>query len=135
MSWEAQGLPVFRVELWHGLLVLASMALAPLEWVEPGGLLLGGLFMGVNFLLLAVGVRWVITPFASRGRVRAGVALLILKFCFLLSRFFHGMLARGVYLPPSQFEALFVSLAHGGDDIAATVAAFADWAAEDSSRR
>ena len=84
MSWEAQGLPVFRVELWHGLLVLASMALAPLDWVEPAGLLLGGLFMGVNFLLLAVGVRWVITPFASKGRVRAGVFLLILKFCFLL---------------------------------------------------
>ena len=51
------------------------------------------------------------------------------------SRFFHGMLARGIYLPPSQFEAQFVSLAHGDDDIAATVAAFADWAAEDSSRR
>ena len=84
MSWEAQGLPVFRVELWHGLLVLACMALVPLEWVEPGGLLLGGLFMGVNFLLLAVGVRWVITPLASKGRVRAGVALLILKFGFLL---------------------------------------------------
>jgi len=47
------------------------------------------------------------------------------------ARFFHGMLARGVYLPPSQFEAWFVSLAHGEEDIAATVAAFADWAEED----
>jgi glutamate-1-semialdehyde 2,1-aminomutase len=27
--------------------------------------------------------------------------------------FFRGMLASGVYLPPSQFEAAFVSLAHG----------------------
>ena len=84
MSWEAQGLPVARVELWHGLLVLALLALTPLEWVEPGGLLLGGVFMGVNFLLLAVGVRWVIGPFASKGRVRAGIALLVLKFVFLL---------------------------------------------------
>ncbi len=50
------------------------------------------------------------------------------------ARFFHGMLARGIYLPPSPFEALFVSLAHGEDDIAATVAAFADWAEEDSRR-
>ncbi len=50
------------------------------------------------------------------------------------ARFFHGMLERGVYLPPSPFEALFVSLAHGQDDIAATVAAFADWAAEERSR-
>lgn len=83
MSWESRGLPVWRVALWHGLLV-ALLALAPLDWVEPGGLLWGGLFMGVNFLLLALGVRWVIAPFASKGRVRAGVALLILKFGFLL---------------------------------------------------
>ena len=48
------------------------------------------------------------------------------------ARFFHGMLARGVYLPPSQFEAWFVSLAHTEEDIAATVAAFADWAAEET---
>jgi glutamate-1-semialdehyde 2,1-aminomutase len=29
------------------------------------------------------------------------------------ARFFHGMLERGFYLPPSQFEAAFLSLAHG----------------------
>ena len=52
----------------------------------------------------------------------------------LFARFFHGMLARGVYLPPSQFEAWFVSLAHSEEDIAATVAAFADWAAEERRR-
>ena len=38
-------------------------------------------------------------------------------------RFFHLMLERGIYLPPSQFEALFVSAAHSSEDIAATVAA------------
>lgn len=38
-------------------------------------------------------------------------------------RFFKGMLERGVYLPPSQFEALFVSLAHSDDDLRATVSA------------
>jgi glutamate-1-semialdehyde 2,1-aminomutase len=32
-------------------------------------------------------------------------------------RFFHAMLARGVYLAPSQFEAAFVSLAHGAADL------------------
>jgi glutamate-1-semialdehyde 2,1-aminomutase len=32
-------------------------------------------------------------------------------------RYFRGMLAEGVYLPPSQFEALFVSLAHGEADV------------------
>jgi glutamate-1-semialdehyde 2,1-aminomutase len=33
------------------------------------------------------------------------------------ARFFHGMLERGVYLPPSQFEAVFVSAAHTPDDM------------------
>jgi glutamate-1-semialdehyde 2,1-aminomutase len=41
--------------------------------------------------------------------------------CF--GRFFHAMLERGVYLPPAQFEAAFVSLAHGESEIDATVAA------------
>ncbi|MDO8612465.1 MAG: glutamate-1-semialdehyde 2,1-aminomutase [Dehalococcoidia bacterium] len=37
--------------------------------------------------------------------------------------FFRGMLSRGVFLPPSQFEAMFVSLAHTDDEIVQTVAA------------
>ncbi|HEU4758570.1 MAG TPA: glutamate-1-semialdehyde 2,1-aminomutase [Dehalococcoidia bacterium] len=37
--------------------------------------------------------------------------------------FFRQMLDRGVFLPPSQFEALFVSLAHGDEEIEATIAA------------
>jgi glutamate-1-semialdehyde 2,1-aminomutase len=37
--------------------------------------------------------------------------------------FFHGMLAAGVYLAPSAFEAGFLSAAHSADDIAATLAA------------
>jgi len=39
------------------------------------------------------------------------------------SRFFHQMLSRGIYLPPSQFEAMFVSLAHTAEDIDKTVLA------------
>jgi len=40
---------------------------------------------------------------------------------------FHGaMLERGVYLPPSQFEAWFLSSAHGEAEIDATVSAAAD---------
>jgi glutamate-1-semialdehyde 2,1-aminomutase len=46
------------------------------------------------------------------------------------ARFFTGMLARGHYLPPSGFEALFVSLAHTPADIDATVSAAAAVAAE-----
>ena len=39
------------------------------------------------------------------------------------ARFFTGMLERGVYLPPSQFEAAFISLAHSADDIDMTIRA------------
>jgi glutamate-1-semialdehyde 2,1-aminomutase len=39
------------------------------------------------------------------------------------ARYFKGMLARGVSLPPSQFEALFVSTAHTADDVSRTVSA------------
>jgi glutamate-1-semialdehyde 2,1-aminomutase len=37
--------------------------------------------------------------------------------------FFHGMLAEGIYLAPSAFEAGFVSAAHGDAEISATLAA------------
>jgi len=39
------------------------------------------------------------------------------------ARFFGELLARGVYLPCSQFEAAFVSSAHTDADIDQTVAA------------
>ena len=37
--------------------------------------------------------------------------------------FFWGMLDRGVYLPPSQFETTFISLAHGEEEIETTIVA------------
>jgi glutamate-1-semialdehyde 2,1-aminomutase len=42
------------------------------------------------------------------------------------NRFFHAMLARGVYLAPSAFEAGFVSAAHSPADIEATLDAARD---------
>ena len=47
----------------------------------------------------------------------------------LFAQFFHGMLQRGIYFPPSPFEAAFVSLAHTTSDIEDTVRACDDWAA------
>ena len=41
----------------------------------------------------------------------------------LYGRFFHAMLKRGVYLAPSQFEAIFVSLAHTPELIDQTIEA------------
>jgi glutamate-1-semialdehyde 2,1-aminomutase len=40
--------------------------------------------------------------------------------------FFWGMIDRGIYLPCSQYEALFFSSAHTDADIDATIAAAAD---------
>jgi glutamate-1-semialdehyde 2,1-aminomutase len=39
------------------------------------------------------------------------------------AKFFNALLDRGIYWPPSQFEAAFVSLAHSDDDIDATISA------------
>ena len=39
------------------------------------------------------------------------------------STFFRGMLTRGVYPPPSQFEAWFLSAAHTAGDVEKTIKA------------
>jgi glutamate-1-semialdehyde 2,1-aminomutase len=39
------------------------------------------------------------------------------------AKFHHGMLDRGVWLPPSQFEAAFVSAAHGQTEVDAILEA------------
>jgi glutamate-1-semialdehyde 2,1-aminomutase len=41
----------------------------------------------------------------------------------IFARFFHGMLDNGVYLPPSQYEAAFLSAAHTEQDVQQTIAA------------
>jgi len=38
-------------------------------------------------------------------------------------RFHRAMLNQGVWLPPSQFEAAFMSMAHGHAEIEATITA------------
>ena len=45
-------------------------------------------------------------------------------------RYFRGMLARGIYLPCSQFEANFVSVCHTDEDIRATINAAKEVLAE-----
>jgi glutamate-1-semialdehyde 2,1-aminomutase len=44
----------------------------------------------------------------------------------LFARFFHGMLERGINIAPSQFEAMFISTAHGDEIIDQTIAAAKD---------
>ena len=76
---------ILRIELWHvGLLLVLLGVFGPTKLVQPSGLLLGGFFMGLNFLLLSYGIAWVLTPLASKGRVRAGIGLLLLKVIIFL---------------------------------------------------
>ncbi|MGO9606831.1 MAG: glutamate-1-semialdehyde 2,1-aminomutase [Candidatus Binataceae bacterium] len=48
------------------------------------------------------------------------------------SGFFHELIERKVNIPPSQFEAMFVSLAHSDEDIDATIASVRDALAQSS---
>ena len=70
-----------------------------------------------SMMTLFFGIDRVITPDDARNCDRRQY-----------SRFFHGMLKRGVYLPPAPFEAMFVSLAHSQSDLNQTIAVFDDWA-------
>ena len=53
------------------------------------------------------------------SRYSQAIACDVPAFC----RFFHAMLAQGVYLAPAAFEAGFISSAHTDDDIAQTLTA------------
>ena len=66
-----------------------------------------------------------LTAFCTPGPVHtwADVALVDAS---AYARLFHGLLERGVYLAPSQFESAFVSLAHSQDDISRAVSLAAE---------
>jgi glutamate-1-semialdehyde 2,1-aminomutase len=87
---------------------------------------------------LAVGLRAALQQAGILGQVNATGSLLTIFFTadpvcdyagakksdtMRFAAFFREMLARGILLPPSQFEALFVSAAHTDDDIDRTLSA------------
>ncbi|MGE3958309.1 MAG: glutamate-1-semialdehyde 2,1-aminomutase [Vicinamibacterales bacterium] len=63
-----------------------------------------------------------VTPFFTDRQVRDYASATSAN-TQLYAKFFRGMLARGIYPPPSQFEAWFLSAAHTKKDVDATVAA------------
>ena len=74
-----------RIELWHGLMLAALLAMLwQTGWLDPKALIIGGVFMGINFFLLSFGVAWVLTSLAGKGRIKAGVGLLVLKIILFL---------------------------------------------------
>jgi glutamate-1-semialdehyde 2,1-aminomutase len=66
-----------------------------------------------------------LTPFFTTAPVRDYAAALSSN-TTSYAAFFRGMLARGIYPPPSQFEAWFLSAAHTDRDIRQTIAAAKD---------
>jgi len=87
---------------------------------------------------LANGIREALGESGLAGQVNARGSLLTLFFApdpvrdysgakrsdtTRFATFFREMLAHGVLLPPSQFEAIFVSAAHSDEDISRTLAA------------
>ncbi|ADU52323.1 glutamate-1-semialdehyde 2,1-aminomutase [Thermaerobacter marianensis DSM 12885] len=77
---------------------------------------------GVPYCLQRVGSMW--TGFFHPGPLRNLDEVRRADAAFY-ARYFHGMLREGVYLPPSAFEAAFVSLAHTDQDIDFTLEAHA----------
>jgi glutamate-1-semialdehyde 2,1-aminomutase len=88
-----------------------------------------GAEMGLREALVAAGVRGCVNRVGSMVTLFLGVdavrdlASATRADVERFARYFKGMLAAGVYLPPSQFEAMFLSLAHTEADVDQLVAA------------
>ena len=109
MKADTSGPTVVRIELLHTLLVAGlGLALVPARLVQPSALFAGAVFIGINFLLLSCGIKWVLTPFAGKGRVRAGIFFLILKMGLFLG--LVSVLFFRIQLDPLSFTLGFSSL-------------------------
>ena len=76
---------ILRIELWHGLmLAMLLLTIGRGRLLDSTALLAGGVFMGVNFLLLGFSISWILAPLAGQGRVKLGVGLLVLKIVLFL---------------------------------------------------
>jgi hypothetical protein len=91
---------LMRIELWHTFLLLVVVMISQaMRVLEPTALLLGGVFMGLNFILMSLGICWILSPTATKKRQRVGVILLVLKlllFLGLVSALFFRMELDGV---------------------------------------
>jgi glutamate-1-semialdehyde 2,1-aminomutase len=138
MKWVAPAGPVYQAGTLSGNPVAVACGLKTLEILEGG----------VNFVQLERQVKALTTGFEKIGK-RHNVPIVtgcrggMFGFFFsdkpvhsfeearttdvgLFKRFFSGMLDRGIYWPPSAFEAAFMSLAHTNEDIERTLEAADD---------
>jgi glutamate-1-semialdehyde 2,1-aminomutase len=134
MSMVAPSGPVYQAGTLSGNPLAMSagiMTLQKLKSTQPYPLLAKkaetlrtGIFMaarqaGVTVTINSVGS--MLTVFFSPGTV-TDYASARKSDTALFARFFHELLERGIYWPPAQFEAAFISSAHSQADINTTVA-------------
>jgi glutamate-1-semialdehyde 2,1-aminomutase len=134
MSLVAPAGPVYQAGTLSGNPVAMTAGLWALQRLLPGlykelarrgGLLAAGLAAaareaGVPLQVNAFGS--LVTPFFTNEPVRDYESA-VRSNTAAYATFFNAMLARGIYPPPSQFEAWFLSAAHTDRDIAKTIAA------------
>lgn len=94
--------------------------LAKLAGMLASGLADGARTAGVPLQINAFGS--LLTPFFT-GQLVRDYRSALMSDTARYAAFFHGMLARGVYIPPSQFEAWFISGAHSERDVESTLKA------------
>ena len=127
--------PVYQAGTLSGNPLAMRAGLAMLTQIEAPGLYAA---LDRKAQRLAEGLRSALAESGIPGQVNIAGSLLTLFFAdqpvrdYATARtadaarfagFFREMLNRGVFLPPSQFEALFVSAAHSDADVDATIAA------------
>ena len=134
MALVAPAGPVYQAGTLSGNPLAMAAGLWALEELSPrlykhlaklGGALAAGLADGARAAGVPLQVNAfgsLLTPFFTDRPVRDYQSALAADTA-AYARFFRGMLARGIYLPPSQFEAWFISGAHGPRDIDKTVKA------------
>ncbi len=126
--------PVYQAGTLSGNPLAMSAGLWALEEVSPklykhmatlGARLAAGLAdaaRGAGVPLQVNGFGSLVTPFFTDVPVRDYDSA-VTSDTAAYARFFRGMLARGIYVPPSQFEAWFLSGAHTSRDVDTTVKA------------
>jgi glutamate-1-semialdehyde 2,1-aminomutase len=134
MSLVAPAGPVYQAGTLSGNPIAMTAGLWALKRLTPklytdlarrGAMLTAGLAEAAREAGVAVQVNGfgsLVTPFFTNAPVRDYDSA-VRADTAAYARFFKGMLARGVYPPPSQFEAWFLSAAHTDRDVTKTIAA------------
>jgi glutamate-1-semialdehyde 2,1-aminomutase len=137
MDWVAPVGPVYQAGTLSGNPLAVAAGLSTLRRLENdspygrletlGARLESGILGAASKASVAVGMNRVGSMFTLFFTDREVFDFESAKTCDTqrFNRFFHSMLEQGIYWPPSQFEAAFISAAHSESDIDRTVAAAA----------